>query len=768
MSLQGEQLSAPALIDGDIEQLLLGLADGSYVLSTPDGVVAECGIGAGALLGANPEDLAGHPAADVLASACDPAQRAAFEQLLHGDVHGSEQRFAATCADGCTVALTCLVVTVPLALGWEFTALLSELGSRDADSWKLDELRVRHERALEAVESVCETGAQPDTGGRLAGILVVIADSQAPPLTREGVGDRMQQHREAVREAREAARRAELGLDDPDGDTDAPTGGLEDLVERAQLLRARVEEAEFEAAGAYEERDRLRARLDVLQGERDANADQLVAEHEQALAQLQDAHAERQRALDRLAVEQAERERAIAALQAEQAERQRALARLAQVEAERDQEAQRRAGAESHAATTHDARLQELAGERDAARGETQAARAAAGEARAAADTARVDSERLTAELQALRDSIRTHQATSVSADAELQALRAEVQAGHAATQAARDALRVAQADAETAHGDQALARGEIAAMRGELDSVRGALDAARRELAEARDVPTASPEELQAARAEVDERVGEIAHAREELQRARAQIDAGGQELQQAQAQIDADSQELAGAREEITSARGELEAVRGELEASRGAADELRAERDQALAKAAELQEEADRARTAAEAIRAEFAFEPPASAAPGSRPLRNPFAPRAKPIMARSTSSEQQAHAAPAPDLPSAQPGVAIALIGSDGTFRRLDDAFCSLLGCQEDELRNARWPSIIDRDNLKDHQEIARALRAGEMSSAAIETIYMHKRGLLVPVEGTVSMHRDAGGESYILFRADVRRTSGAPA
>lgn len=100
MSLQGEQLSAAPPIDHDIEQLLLGLADGSYVLSTPDGVVAECGVGAGALLGAGPEELAGHPVPELLASGGDSAQRAAFEQLLHGNAHGTDQRFAALCADG--------------------------------------------------------------------------------------------------------------------------------------------------------------------------------------------------------------------------------------------------------------------------------------------------------------------------------------------------------------------------------------------------------------------------------------------------------------------------------------------------------------------------------------------------------------------------------------------------------------------------------------------------------------------------------------------
>lgn len=446
MSLQGEQLSAPAPIDDDIEQLLLGLADGSYLLSTPDGVVAECGIGAGAMLGASPEDLAGHPVPDILASAGDPAQRTAFEQLLHGRAHGSEQRFAAVCAHGSTRALRCLVVAFPLALGWDFTALLSELGSRDADSWQLDELRLRHERALEAVEAVCKTGAQPDTGGRLAGILVVIADSDAPPLTRQDVGERMERHREAVREAREAARRAELGLDEPGGGADVGGGDLEDLVESAQLLRARLEEAELEAEGARAERQQALDGLAAEQAER-------IAERGRTFAQVQALQSERQEALVRLDEEQAERERAIATLQAEQAERTQALARLAEVEAERDGEAQRRAVAESHTAMAQDGRLRELAGERDAAVSGTQAARAAAEEARAATDAARADSQRLTAELQELRASISTQQASSVSAHAELQARRAEVREAQAAAEAAREELRAARADAESARG---------------------------------------------------------------------------------------------------------------------------------------------------------------------------------------------------------------------------------------------------------------------------------------------------------------------------
>jgi PAS domain S-box-containing protein len=528
MSHQG-QLSVPGGGGHDIDQVLLGLADGSYVLSTPDGAVAECGVGVVALLGTPAKQLAGHPTAAALVAGADPATHAAFEQVLHGK-GGGARVFCVTTAAGAQRPLQFVVVAVPLALGWEFTSLLGELGSRDTGTWHADALRLRHGRALEAIEGACRNGAQPDPGGRLAGILVVVRDVEAPPLTRADVGRRMDQHRaaaraaaaaavaEAARRCAEATRNAPAYADAHDG----AGGGLEDLVERAHILRERVEEAEREAAAAIADRDL-------------------------------------------------------------------ALERLAAVQAEHAAETERR-----HAGQT---------------------------------------------ELPGIVEQLRE-------------------------------------------------ARGESALLRGRVDALGGELEAAR------------------------------------------TQLRGGAGELERVRAQLDA--------------VRGELSSTRQELAGTPAVADGARAEHQPERLRADQLRSEAQTARAAADTIRAEFAFDELRTAPPAA-----------------------SAATAAANEVPVAASGEAVALIGLDGSFKHLDEAFCSLLGCGEEDLRAARWPSVIDRENIAAHQEIARALRAGEIDSAPVETIYMHAQGLLVPIAGVVSMHSPAaGGEAtHYVFRADVSRTSG---
>ncbi len=581
MSHEGQQISAPPIGAHDIEQVLLGLADGSYVLSTPEGAVAECGAGVAALLGVSPERLSGRPTADALVLGADAESRAAFDALLQSDGRGDASRvFRAATPSGVQRALRFVVVAVPLALGWEFTSLLSELGQRDAGTWHPEALRLRHGRALAAIEGVCETGAQPDPGARLAGILIVVRDVDAPPLTREDVGRRMAEHRESARAAAaEAARRADAatGRQAIGTDPSIEAAGLEDVIEAARVMRERLAESEREAEEAQAEAARIQSELDATR------------------AELQQALGDSALTRGQVSAMQAELESAAAAVQAAQRERE-----LAQ-------------GDELVAAHA----------ERDALRGEL----ASAGE--------------------------------------QLDALRSELASAHVQRDALRGELASAHEQRERLRGELASALEQDAALRAELEQVRG-----------------------------------------------------------------------------ELESARSALDGTRGELDVVLAAAQDAQAEREQARLRAEALAEKAEVARAAAEAIRAEFAIERPAAAvaAPASGTL----------------------------EVPPAGPGQAMALIGLDGTFKRLDDAFCSLLGCREEDLRNARWPSIIDRENLAAHQEIARALRAGEIQSAPVETVYMHAQGLLVPVAGTVMMHRAGGGEpTHFLFRADVSRTSGGP-
>ena len=562
MSVQGEQLPVPAATEHEIEQVLLGLADGSYVLSTPDGSVAECGVGVVALLGAAAEQLVGRPTVDVLLADAGEQQRAVFGRLAQSSAAdpSMQQTFRTTTADGSNRVLRFVVIAVPLALGWEFTSLLGELGARDTGTWEPEALRTRHGRALDAIESVCAHGAQPEPGARLAGILIIVRDVEAGPLAREDVGRRMTEHRAAQRAAAaEAARRAD-----------------------ALVGRSPSDEAVFEAGPELcneggDERIRVLAeRLEAVQ--RDATS--AISVRDEALATLAQERSQLQAECER-------REAAEVQL----------LAGREQIEAAR---------AQAHAAEL------ELAGERERA------------------EAARGEIERVRAELHQTRTS-----ALSRSADEE--ALRSELES----------------------------ARRELGAMSTGLQSANERLQEVERELDDMRD------------------------------------------ELQEAQAAL--------------IGARAEAEVTAAQLGA----------------------------ARRASEAMRVELAQSSP------DGPLARP----SQPVPA-TTYGE--------PDPPPCAAGEAAALIGLDGMFKRLDAEFCRLLGCSEAELRSARWPSVIDRENLSAHQEIARALRAGEIESAEVETIYMHAQGLLVPIEGRVSMFRDAAGApSHYLFAADVSRTSGLP-
>jgi PAS domain S-box-containing protein len=89
---------------------------------------------------------------------------------------------------------------------------------------------------------------------------------------------------------------------------------------------------------------------------------------------------------------------------------------------------------------------------------------------------------------------------------------------------------------------------------------------------------------------------------------------------------------------------------------------------------------------------------------------------------------------------------------AILGLDGRFLELNPGFCVLVGYEERDFRSARWPSpLAAEDSRGAQQRLLRALAEGETERGRLESPYLHSEGLLVSVEGEVSLIRDANGE-----------------
>ncbi len=322
----------------DHEQILLALADGSFVLAGQTGAVAECGAGTAALLGVAATDASGR---DV-------------GELLGGEDHDARREIARLLAGGGEVAvasgerrLSLSIVPVPLALGWDFTALLTEVGTRDPAGWSTQELAQRHTRALDAI-AARPGGGPGESEERIAGVLIMVRERGSAPLRREDVQEHVEQRRIA-----RAAAGGMLGLD-------GEGGALSEVVEHARELRTRLHDAERDAEAAT-------SQLEVVASERDSAA--------------------------------AERDSAIAERDSSAAERDAARAQLAGVAAEKD--GLRR---DLDAAL---AALRDAAGtQQEAAQGELDAARAELRATMSDRDTARVELHATAVELEAARSEL--------------------------------------------------------------------------------------------------------------------------------------------------------------------------------------------------------------------------------------------------------------------------------------------------------------------------------------------------------------------------
>ncbi len=76
-----------------------------------------------------------------------------------------------------------------------------------------------------------------------------------------------------------------------------------------------------------------------------------------------------------------------------------------------------------------------------------------------------------------------------------------------------------------------------------------------------------------------------------------------------------------------------------------------------------------------------------------------------------------------------------------------MKKLNPSFTKLVGYQEHEFVKAVWPSVHDRAVYAQQQEHLSELVAGELDSVAFQSSYMHSQGLMVPVNGEISVVRD---------------------
>ena len=71
-------------------------------------------------------------------------------------------------------------------------------------------------------------------------------------------------------------------------------------------------------------------------------------------------------------------------------------------------------------------------------------------------------------------------------------------------------------------------------------------------------------------------------------------------------------------------------------------------------------------------------------------------------------------------------------------------------------------------LSDDSTRKEHRELRGRLAGGELEESPIETCYLHKEGLLVPVSGTVTVARgeDGSPDHLVLSGAPDRATISA--
>lgn len=107
---------------------------------------------------------------------------------------------------------------------------------------------------------------------------------------------------------------------------------------------------------------------------------------------------------------------------------------------------------------------------------------------------------------------------------------------------------------------------------------------------------------------------------------------------------------------------------------------------------------------------------------------------------------------------------QASVGIAHVAPDGTFLRVNQKFCEIVGYSRDDLLERGFPDITSPDDVESDMEAATRLLEGETTAFVTEKRYIRKDGSNVWVNLTKSLVRDSAGnpEWFVSVIQDITK------
>lgn len=96
-----------------------------------------------------------------------------------------------------------------------------------------------------------------------------------------------------------------------------------------------------------------------------------------------------------------------------------------------------------------------------------------------------------------------------------------------------------------------------------------------------------------------------------------------------------------------------------------------------------------------------------------------------------------------------------GVGIAHVGMDGSWLRVNQRLCDIVGYSRPELLARSFQDLTHPEDLEKQTEQYERLKAGEVDRFSMEKRCLHKNGTVVWVNLTMSLMRAGGGEQYAI-------------